>query len=338
MRTGAALVRASQVYAKEDIGKSWRLLFTTLLVFAACWATIIFSDAWYVDLFASSIAGLTGVRLFIFYHDYCHGAIFRKSKPGKWIMSAVGWYTLAVPSVWTETHNYHHRNNAKLIGSSIGSYPTVSLRMYKYMDDTARRQLKVIRHPVTIAAGLLTTFMTGFSVAAYRRDTKKHWTAPVALVTWLLMAVALGFAFGVANAIWLWVVPCAIHAAIGSYMFYAQHNYPEAELRDRRKWEYNHAALKCSSYFEMSPLMHWFTGNIGYHHVHHLNHRIPFYRLPEAMAEMPELQNPGRTSWKLNDIRACLNCSVWDGRQQKLISFKEADEARFQHQQALAAK
>ena len=72
--------------------------------------------------------------------------------------------------------------------------------------------------------------------------------------------------------------------------------------------------------------LHWMTGNIGFHHIHHLNHRIPFYRLPEAYAALPELQRPGRTSWKPSDIRACLELAVWDSEQGRMITYKELRE------------
>jgi omega-6 fatty acid desaturase (delta-12 desaturase) len=325
VRTGAELVRASQVYAKEDPRRTWTLFLTTALVTVALWAIVLSTDLVWVEAAASVLLGLVGIRLFIFYHDYCHDAIFRDSKPGALVMAAVGYYTLAVESVWRETHNYHHANNAKLIGSAIGSYPTVSVGMYKGMTPGQRRQLKAIRHPITIALGLFTTFFIGFCWAAWRREPKKHAQAPLSGVVWIAVFVGLGLLAGWSDAFFLWMLPGMIHAGVGSYLFYAQHNFPDAELRDRRSWEYSHAALKCSSYFEMSPIMHWFTGNIGYHHVHHLNHRIPFYRLPEAMEGMPELQHPGRTSWRPADVAAALACAVWDPEQGRLISFAQAD-------------
>jgi omega-6 fatty acid desaturase (delta-12 desaturase) len=74
----------------------------------------------------------------------------------------------------------------------------------------------------------------------------------------------------------------------------------------------------------MPPILHWLTGNIGYHHVHHLNHQIPFYRLPEAMAAIPELQAPGRTSWSPAAIWACLRLKLWDPERNRLVSWREA--------------
>ncbi len=337
MRSGSELVRASQPYAQEDLTKTWVLFAQTFLAFSGLWVAIILAPYAWLQLALSVVLGLVGVRMFIFYHDYCHGAAFRKSRVGAALMGAVGFYTLAVPSVWRETHNYHHRNNAKLTGSWIGSYPTVSLRMYRVLKPAQRRQLRLIRHPLSMLGGLFTTFMIGMSIAPFQRDRAQHKLAPVALVVWWLVFGGLSWAVGVWTALMLWVLPTALHSALGSYLFYAQHNFPGVELKGRREWEFSHAALRCSSFFEMSPLMHWFTGNIGYHHVHHLNHRIPFYRLPEAMAEMPELADPIRTSWRPSDILACLNCSVWDAEAGRMVSFAEADAAAEQSK-ALAAK
>jgi omega-6 fatty acid desaturase (delta-12 desaturase) len=107
-------------------------------------------------------------------------------------------------------------------------------------------------------------------------------------------------------------LPLAIAMAIGAYLFYAQHNFPDLLVQPRESWDFARAALESSSYMEMGPLMAWFTGNIGYHHVHHLNPLIPFYRLPEAMAALPELQNAKKTSLRLSDIRACFAQKLWD--------------------------
>jgi len=324
-RTGADLVKATKPWAEEDTSRTWTLFLTTLAVHAAMFAVVLGTEAWWLGLAAAVVMGLVGVREFIFFHDWAHGAIFRQSRLGAAAMHAVGIYTLAAPSVWRETHDYHHQNNAKLIGSSIGSYPTVSLGMYKGMKPAQRRQLKAVRHPLTIAGGLFTTFFLGMCFAAFRRDPKQHAFIPLAVTVWWVAFAGLWWGFGLDDALYAWMIPAAIHSGVGSYLFYAQHNFPDAELRGRREWDYTHAALKSSSYFEMPRWMHWFTGNIGYHHVHHLNHRIPFYRLPEAMAALPELQDPGRTSWRPADVRAALDCSVWDPDQGRMISFAEAD-------------
>jgi omega-6 fatty acid desaturase (delta-12 desaturase) len=92
-------------------------------------------------------------------------------------------------------------------------------------------------------------------------------------------------------------------------------------------WSFYRAALESSSYLQLNRVMQWFTGNIGYHHIHHLNVRIPFYRLPEAMAAIPELQSPPTTSLALQEIVGCFQSNLWDEDRQRMISYREAGGA-----------
>jgi omega-6 fatty acid desaturase (delta-12 desaturase) len=321
VRDGAALVKATFPYAQEDVATTWRLLFTTFVVLFISFGAALFAPWLPLRLVAAVVAGLTWVRAFIFFHDALHGAVFRDSWLGMRVMDVIGWYTLSPASVWKETHDYHHRNNAKLVGASIGSYPLVSTKMWPKMTVAQRRWYAFARHPLTIAAGYMTIFVAGMCISAFLREPKKHWQAGVALVVHFGTGAALWAAFGASTALIGYFLPMAVSFSSGAYLFYAQHNFPTIDLRGRREWSYHYAALRSSSYFVMPRLMHWFTGNIGYHHVHHLNHKIPFYRLPEAMAAIPELQNPGETSWRPSDIMACLRLKMWDPEAGKMVGW-----------------
>jgi omega-6 fatty acid desaturase (delta-12 desaturase) len=326
LRSGNELMRATKPFSKEVLWRSWYGLASSIVVWAGLMAAVVAFPLWAKPI-PSFILGFAIVRLFVIYHDYCHGAVFRKTKIVRPVMAAIGWYTMAVPSVWRESHNYHHANNSKLTGSSIGSYPIVSLGVYKVLKDDKRRQLKVVRHPLFMAFGIVTTFFVGMSISPFLRDKKQHWAAPVAVGVWWGTFAALWLFFGWAIAVFALLIPGILSCAIGSYLFYAQHNFPGARFQGRREWEFTRAALESSSMFDMHPITHWFTGNIGFHHIHHLNHQIPWYRLPEAYQALPELQNPGRTSWAFSDIAACLRCHVWDPEVGRMVSFQEADQS-----------
>jgi len=317
----AALVKATRPFAREDRSKSWRLLWVTLAVHGAATATALFAPWLAVRIVGCVLAGLVMVRMFIFYHDYQHGAVLRNSTLAKFVMTAVGLYTLNPPAVWKETHDYHHRNNAKLLGSAIGSYPTVTLRIWEKMSPGKRRLYAFTRHPLTMLSGYLTVFIGGMCIASFVRDPKTHWMGPLAIVIHVSLGAFIGATLGWDAALLGLVLPLAGGLPIGAYLFYVQHNYPDVHLKDRQHWDYYDAALHCSSMFDMSPLMHWFTGNIGYHHIHHLNHTIPFYRLPEAMEAIPALQNPGRTRWAFRDVRAALRLKLWDPEQGRLVGW-----------------
>ncbi|HTN16930.1 MAG TPA: fatty acid desaturase, partial [Chitinophagaceae bacterium] len=119
------------------------------------------------------------------------------------------------------------------------------------------------------------------------------------------------------------ILPFTITCAIGSYLFYAQHNFPGVLFNSNEDWTYERAALESSSYMRTNKLMAWFSGNIGYHHIHHLNARIPFYRLPEAYHAITELQTAKQTSLKISDMVKCFRLKIWDPEVQRMISLKE---------------
>lgn len=327
MRQGPELVRASNAFAREDRATTWRLLLVTLALYLLVVAAIVVAPWTWARALLAVPAGLLIVRLFIFYHDYLHGAVLTGSVAGRGLMTVFGLWVLNPPTVWKQTHDYHHQHTAKVVGGAIGSYPVVTVDMWKAMTPGQRRAYRLARHPLNMLFGYLTVFSLGMCLKPFLRDPRRHWDGLVAL---LAHFGGLGLAAWLAGwevALFAIALPQLIASAAGAYLFYAQHNFPKVELRDRRDWEYTFAALRSSSMMDMPGWMHWFTGNIGYHHVHHLNHRIPFYRLPEAMAAMPELQAPGRTSLRPADVLACLRLAAWDTRAQRMVGFAELARA-----------
>ena len=323
-RCGADLVRASRAFQDENRWTSWRLLLVTVAAIGGAYWLIFSFPSWPVQLPAAVLLGLIQVRLFIFYHDTLHGAIFVRDPIAQALMSLVGIYLLAVRSVWQETHDYHHQNNARQLGSAIGTYPILSVAMEARLSPGRRWRYRMSRHALTILFGFATVTLGGLVMAAFLRQPRRHWGGVVAVALHIAVFVMLGWLLGWVTALCAMLVPSVVSMTFGAYLFYAQHNFPALKLTPAGSWSYATAALEASSMFEMSPMMHWFTGNIGYHHVHHLNHRIPFYRLREAMEAMPELQHPGRTSWRLRDIYACLNLYVWDPQRQRMLTYAEA--------------
>lgn len=322
-REGSELIRATRAFATEDWGRSSRLFWSTVAVALALLGGAIFAPSPLAYTFSVAL-GLVVVRLFIFYHDHQHGAIFRGSKFYDWVMAAFGLLILTPSRIWKDSHNYHHAHTSKMVGSSIGSYPIITVRMYKMASRKQRFQYRIARHPLTILLGYLTVFMLGMCVKPFLEQPKRHWGGAVALLLHGALLAGLTSWGGFGLALQALVVPMVVACAAGSYLFYAQHNYPEMQVYDRRQWSYEKAALHSSSMMQVGPVMRWFTGDIGFHHVHHLNSMIPFYRLEEAMNGTPELQTPGITKLKLGDIWACLRLDLWDPEQQRMVTFSEA--------------
>lgn len=265
------------------------------------------------------------VRMFIIYHDYQHGAIFKGSWLGGFILSAYGFLMLTPPTVWKRSHDHHHHNNSKLFGGSIGSFPIMTTQQYRSAASSKRLEYQVARNPSVILLGYFTVFMFGMCVKPFLIDRKRHWDAPVSILLHVGLIVACTWFLGWVTALFVLVAPALIATASGAYLFYAQHNFPSAKISSGEQWSYTGAALKSSSFLKMSPIMNWFTGNIGYHHVHHLNSKIPFYRLPEAMAALTALQTPNTTTLSVSDIASCLRLKLWDAKLDRFITFHEAE-------------
>jgi omega-6 fatty acid desaturase (delta-12 desaturase) len=257
-----------------------------------------------------------------------HGAILRRSRLARAFFHLYGVLVLTPPRGWRETHNYHHAHTGQLVGSQIGSFWTVSLPMWWQMKPAHRLLYRMVRHPITIAFAYLTVFLWGMCASSLLRSPRKHWDSAVALVVHAAASLALVHFAGAATWLAVLLLPLALACALGAYLFYAQHNFPGVGIRPREAWSWTAAALESSSYMEMGPVMRWFTANIGYHHVHHLNPAIPFYRLPEAMAAVPELARPRRTSLWPRDVFECLRLAVWDPREARMLTPPEARATR----------
>lgn len=280
---------------------------------------------WFVRVPASVLAGLSMVRCFIFFHDVEHKAIFVGSPLGLATTKIIGFLLMSPPSIWKESHDIHHQNNSKLLSASVGSYPIVTVGMWKVMKPSQRWKYRAVRHPLNMVFGYFTVFLLGMAIAPFLRNPRQHWQGPVAIAVHMTWMGAVAWWGGPLAAFLGVFLPCAIATAVGSYLFYAQHNFPSMDVRDRKEWDYNHAALRSSSLFHMSEVMHWLTGEIGFHHVHHLNHKVPFYRLREAMAGIEELSNPGTTTWAWRDVRDCLNLAAWDPVAKRMLTWTELE-------------
>lgn len=320
-RTGRELLAAAREFASENRARSWFHVVETLTVIGVLLTGTALAPTWWLKLPLSVLAGFVVVRMFILYHDYQHFAILRDSKVANAIMWLYGIYVLTPQNVWRQTHNYHHQHNAKIVGSHVGSYLMVTTEMWAKMSPRERLVYKAYRHPLTIFSAYFTVFLFGMCISSFQRQKRKNWDSLVAVLVHVGAAVAIPYFFGWSAYVFVWFLPVFVATMVGAYLFYAQHNYPDVEVQPRETWEYTKAALDSSSFMEMSPVMHWLTGNIGYHHVHHLNPTIPFYRLPEAMAAIPELQNPGRTSLAPSEIVRCFSLKLWDPARGEMVGY-----------------
>jgi acyl-lipid omega-6 desaturase (Delta-12 desaturase) len=330
MRTGKEIILATKPYACESPSKSWWHLLSTAALLAGSLAGTLWNFHLAGKIACSLLAGWLYLRFFVIYHDQQHGAILPHSRMAAAFMRAFGIWILSPSSVWQSSHNHHHNHNSKLRGSHIGSYPIMTREQFLNAPKSDRLKYLFMRHPLSILFGYLVVFLYGMCIYPSVSKPREHYDGFFAVAGHLLIAAAITWLLGWQALLLTLVLPQFVACAIGSYLFYAQHNFPSVVFSDKADWTYDKAALESSSFLKTGPVLAWFTANIGYHHIHHLNSHIPFYRLPEVMAAIPELQTPRTTSLHPLEIIRCLRLKVWDPELQRMISLRELTVSRGQ--------
>jgi acyl-lipid omega-6 desaturase (Delta-12 desaturase) len=337
-RPGRQLFDATMPFAEELPARSWWNVSSTLAILLALLVFAAVAPWWLLRLAASIVSGLVMVRTFILYHDYIHGALLSKSRMAQIVFHTIGMLMLAPPRHWRYSHNFHHSHVGKVVAtkesefpvltSDVGSFPLMSTQAWGTATFWQRFRYRISRHPLTILSAYGTIFLLTMCINPLRREPRKNWDGAVSILAHFGLIVVMCLWLGFDVALFAFILPYAIASALGAYLFYAQHTYEGLRILPADEWSYFDAALASSSYLKMGRIMNWFTGNIGYHHIHHLNSHIPFYRLPEAMAALPELQNPAITTLRPRDILACFRANLWETSTQRMVSYRHAAGSR----------
>jgi acyl-lipid omega-6 desaturase (Delta-12 desaturase) len=301
-------------------------LITTLvplvLIVGAMFATVE-TAYWATLLLALPAAGLL-VRAFIIQHDCGHGSFFASRSVNNLVGRCMSVLTLAPYALWQREHAHHHASSGNLDRRGAGDIDTITVREYRQLSTLQKLHYRLYRHPL---------FLFGIGVPAYfvilqrlpwfhslpPRDT---WRSVVGLNIGLIaFYLPLVYAFGLSNVLWVGLPVLHIASAAGGWLFFIQHQFEETTWDKAEGWDFQVAALLGSSYYELPQVLNWFTGNIGLHHIHHLNSMIPNYRLHDCLAASPELKSINRLT--LRDSIKCARLKLWDENQRRLIGFDE---------------
>ena len=317
------LIASTRPFAVQDAARSWRNVAATYAVLAGALVLATLAPWWPLRLVGSVVEALVLVRAFILVHDYMHGSLLTGSWLARVLFNAQGVLLLTPPRVWNETHNHHHANTARL--AAPASRHCCAVQVVKVPEAGALERVAYVaeRHPLSILFAYPFAFFGALSLVPFLRNPRRYWSAGLAVAVHVALSAAVLHFAGWGVYLSAMLLPLFAAYALGAYLFFAQHNFPDVVLREDHAWTHADAALEASSFLATGKVMEWFTGNIGYHHIHHLNPRIPFYRLPEAMAALPALQNPRVTTLHPRDVLACLRLNVWDGARGRMVRFRD---------------
>ena len=326
-RADRELYQATREFARQSPARSWWSVGSTFALLVTSLSGAVLAPWWPVRLLASMLAALLLVRTFILYHDFMHGAILPGSKIARAVFYTYAAVNLTPPRSWRDSHNFHHANVGRITESNAGAFPLMTAEMWRKASPLERMGYRVIRHPVTILCAYLTIFFFSITLLSLLRRPSRYWDSALALLAHGAAFAALWLFAGFDAVFFALLLPMTIAAALGGYLFYAQHSFPEMRILPDAEWTVYRASLVSAGYLRLGPVLRWFTGNIGFHHIHHLNSLIPFYRLPDAMATLPELQHPSVTTLTPSAIAACFRTNLWDVSRGRMIAYREADLA-----------
>lgn len=333
-RYGKDLIRQTMPFTVEDRRRSWRHFWASVAVLAATAIAAALPLWWPVRTFFSLLLGLSLVRTFVLYHDYMHGAILNGSRFADVFFKGFSLLVLAPPTLWKQSHDHHHGHSGQYVGAEhgrlpllsthtdIGAFPLISTEEYARASLWKRLRYRVARNPLMIALAWPAIFMFSICLVSFITQPRHRAWSALALAVNALMATAMAL-FKPDALIFSLLIPSLSGSALGAYMFYCQHNFPGARYLQSSEWDYTATAVHSSSFMRTGPVLAWFTANIGYHHVHHANPGIPFYRLPEAMQAIDALQNPRVTTLYPREMLRCLSLKLWDAERGRMVSFRE---------------
>ncbi|MEE9329748.1 MAG: fatty acid desaturase [Parvularculaceae bacterium] len=307
--------------------RSFFELAVTLIPFLMLWTAAAWSlsVSYFLTLAICIPAAGFLIRLFTIQHDCGHGAFFRDKALNDWVGRLLGVFTLTPYYVWRRSHSIHHASSGNLQKRGIGDVYTLTVAEYNAMPMGRRFAYQVFRHPVTLfLIGPIVLFVLQHRIPLeFMKSGWKFWASAMGTNIAIGLVIA-GIIWKLGLGVFLMVyVPIVLMAAmIGIWLFYVQHQYEQTLWDKDEGWDMQEAALYGSSYYALPQPLQWLTANIGIHHVHHLNSRIPFYRLPQVLRDHPSLAKINRlTLWQ---SFKSINLHLWDEGQRKLVSFKEA--------------
>jgi omega-6 fatty acid desaturase (delta-12 desaturase) len=282
---------------------------------------------WLTLLLALPTAGLL-VRIFAIQHDCGHRSFFHSQRANDLLGTACSLLTLTPYHLWRRTHSRHHASSGDLNHRGHGDIAVLTVDEYLGRSKMGRLRYRLYRNPfVMFVLGSSYLFIVQhrftFGIPrGWRRERIGVYATNAAL---LAIAVAASLTIGLSNFLLVHVPLVVLGAAAGSWLFYVQHQFEHAYWQPHAEWDFTSSALEGSSYYRLPVVLQWFTGNIGFHHIHHLDSRIPNYNLAACHASEPEFQRV--VTLGLRDGWSCMRLKLWDARKQRMVTFSDARAA-----------
>lgn len=311
-------------YLKPDTRLALFQLLTTLVPFLAVMAGMLVAldHRYWAGALLFPVGAVLLLRLFMFQHDCGHGSFFAPRWANDTVGLILGVFTLTPYTAWRAAHAVHHAHTGNLDRRGIGDVTTLTIPEYRALSGWRRWKYRLYRHPVVLfGLGPVWLFLiTNRIPTGNPRRRWRDWLSVLGTNAALAaMLATLVLTLGPAAVLLGWLPVTLMAATIGVWLFYIQHQFENTYWEARPQWDFRAAALEGASFYDLPRVMHWMTGNIGFHHIHHLSSRIPNYRLRACHEANPAFQAaPRLTLWA---SLKCARLALWDADRRKLVPF-----------------
>lgn len=304
---------------RKSIGQIVNSVGPYLLLWGAMFFTMQFS--WPLTIGLAALAGLFLVRIFIIFHDCGHGSFFASKRANNIVGFITGVMTLTPYRYWRWQHAVHHGTSGNLDHRGTGDIWTMTVNEYREATPWMRFRYIISRNPIVVFViaplGLFWFYQRFAFDGASQRDRRSVLWTNLALAVYI---VTMSWVFGFWNFFWIQLVVTLVSSTSGVWLFYVQHQFEDTYWRKAEEWDYLNSAMQGSSYYKLPKILQWFSGNIGFHHIHHLSSRIPNYNLEACHEAEPFFQQVPELT--LRSSVKSISLRLWDEESEKLVGYR----------------
>lgn len=314
-------------YQNPDNRKALVQVLNSFLPFLGLWVLMYFSVDW--SLWITFALGIVNafflVRIFIIQHDCGHQSFLRSRKLNNAIGFVCSFFSSIPYKYWARVHSFHHGHSGQLEFRDIGNVPFLTVSEYAALPWWRKVTYRIFRSPFVLFVLAPISYLTvsnRYPFINFQGWNKVAWSQVINNILMVLVYVGLGFLLGWKAFFLVQLTILFFFGIIAFWFFFVQHQHEETYHKKKEEWDYLVASIKGATYYKLPRLFQWFTGNIGFHHIHHLSSKIPNYNLEKCARENPIL-NKYVTKITFWESLKCMTNKLWDEQTERMISFRE---------------
>ena len=322
-------------YQKPSIGRGVWQIVNTLVPYAALWYLMYLSLAvsWWLTLPLAVLAGAFLVRVFIIFHDCGHGSFFKSAAANHILGAITGVLTFTPYYHWRWEHAIHHSSAGDLDRRGTGDVWTLTVQEYLEASRWKRFAYRLARNPVVLfVLAPLFLFVVMQRVPSLKAPLRERYSVYWTNLAMGVIAAGLIWVFGLKAYLIIQLTAVMVAGSAGVWLFYVQHQFEGVYWERGDEWDYATAALKGSSFYKLPRVLQWFSGNIGFHHIHHLSPRIPNYFLEKCHKAEPLFQTVKPVT--LFSSFKSFTFRLWDEQRRKLVGYRHLRTVEKQQRRA----